>query len=294
MELQIIEAQERKLALQEREVSLLDKRVQLELKELERAEYWAKKLASSDLVPKDFKNNPANCFIAIQWGKDLGLAPLQATQNIAVINGRPALWGDAVPALVIASKQCEYINMTLENNTAICKVKRIGQPEYISTFSMQQARTAGLLEKQGPWKQYPDRMLQNRARAFALRDVFPDVLKGLYTAEELIDSLPQRNNNNHAATPLIEQQKPDFVLEFYPDEKFTANAPQWQSIIESGKKTANELIDSLSLKINLTLEQKQTIMAWELPTESKDLIATDATYENNSFVDEIEKTEANE
>ena len=232
MELQIIEAQERKLALQEREVSLLNQRVQLELKELERAEYWAKKLAGSDLVPKDFKNNPANCFIAIQWGKDLGLAPLQATQNIAVINGRPALWGDAVPALVIASKQCEYINMTFENNTAICKVKRIGQPEHISTFSMQQAKTAGLLEKQGPWKQYPDRMLQNRARAFALRDVFPDVLKGLYTAEELIDSLPQRNNNNHAATPLIEQQKPDFVLEFYPDEKFTANAPQWQSIIE--------------------------------------------------------------
>ena len=286
MELQIIEAQERKLALQEREVSLLNQRVQLELKELERSEYWAKKLAGSDLVPKDFKNNPANCFIAIQWGKDLGLAPLQATQNIAVINGRPALWGDAVPAFVISSKQCEYINMTFENNTAICKVKRIGQPEHISTFSMQQAKTAGLLEKQGPWKQYPDRMLQNRARAFALRDVFPDVLKGLYTAEELIDSLPQRNNNNHAATPLIEQQKPDFVLEFYPDEKFTANAPQWQSIIESGKKTANELIDSLSLKINLTLEQKQIIVAWESPANT--------AHENNSFVDEMEKTEANE
>ena len=286
MELQIIEAQERKLALQEREVSLLNQRVQLELKELERAEYWAKKLAGSDLVPKDFKNNPANCFIAIQWGKDLGLAPLQATQNIAVINGRPALWGDAVPALVIASKQCEYINMTFENQTAICKVKRIGQPEHISTFSMQQAKVAGLLEKGGPWKQYPERMLSNRARAFALRDVFPDVLKGLYTAEELIDSLPQRNNNNHAATPLIEQQKPDFVLEFYPDEKFTANAPQWQSIIESGKKTANELIDSLSMKINLTLEQKQTIVAWES--------STNVTNENNSFVDEMEKTEANE
>lgn len=291
MELQIIEAQERKLALQEREVSLLNQRVQLELKELERAEYWAKKLAGSDLVPKDFKNNPANCFIAIQWGKDLGLAPLQATQNIAVINGRPALWGDAVPALVIASKQCEYINMTFENQTAICKVKRIGQPEHISTFSMQQARTAGLLEKQGPWKQYPDRMLQNRARAFALRDVFPDVLKGLYTAEELIDSLPQRNNNNHAATPLIEQQKPDFVLEFYPDEKFAANAPQWQSIIESGKKTANELIDSLSMKINLTNEQKQTILSWEIDNFVNDM---ESENENNSFVDEMEKTEANE
>lgn len=50
-------------------------------------------LANSDLVPKDFKGKPANCLIAIQWGAELGLKPLQAVQNIAVINGRAALWG---------------------------------------------------------------------------------------------------------------------------------------------------------------------------------------------------------
>lgn len=289
MELQIIEAQERKLALQEREVSLLDKRVQLELKELERTEYWAKKLAGSDLVPKDFKNNPANCFIAIQWGKDLGLAPLQATQNIAVINGRPALWGDAVPALVIASKQCEYINMTFENNTAICKVKRIGQPEHISTFSMQQAKVAGLTEKGGPWKQYPERMLANRARAFALRDVFPDVLKGLYTAEELIDSLPVHMGNADIVSPtnpVSEAVQPidaGFTLEFYPDEKFATSSTQWKGLVESGKKTANGLIDFLSAKINLTTQQKKTILSWELPAENNDLTAMDNTAENNDL-----------
>ena len=281
MELQIIEAQERKLALQEREVSLLNQRVQLELKELERAEYWAKKLAGSDLVPKDFKNNPANCFIAIQWGKDLGLAPLQATQNIAVINGRPALWGDAVPALVIASKQCEYINMTFENNTAICKVKRIGQPEHISTFSMQQAKVAGLTEKGGPWKQYPERMLQNRARAFALRDVFPDVLKGLYTAEELIDSLPIDMGSADVVSPINEVAEPidaGFTIEFYPDEKFATSSTQWKGLVESGKKTANGLIDFLSAKINLTPEQKQTILSWEIDNFINDM---DSENENN-------------
>ena len=281
MELQIIEAQERKLALQEREVALLNQRVQLELKELERAEYWAKKLAGSDLVPKDFKNNPANCFIAIQWGKDLGLAPLQATQNIAVINGRPALWGDAVPALVIASKQCEYINMTFENQTAICKVKRVNQPEHISTFSMQQAKVAGLLEKQGPWKQYPDRMLKNRARAFALRDVFPDILKGLYTAEELIDSLPIDMGNADVVSPINKVAEPidaGFTIEFYPDEKFTTSATQWKGLVESGKKTANGLIDFLSAKINLTNEQKQTILSWEIDNFVNDM---ESENENN-------------
>lgn len=289
MELQIIEAQERKLALQEREVSLLDKRVQLELKELERAEYWAKKLAGSDLVPKDFKNNPANCFIAIQWGKDLGLAPLQAVQNIAVINGRPALWGDAVPALVKASKQCEYMSVSFENNVATFKTKRVGEPEHVETFSKAMAEKAGLWGKQGPWSQHPERMLKNRARAFALRDVYPDILKGLYTAEELIDSLPIDMGNADAVStvsPASEAVQPidaGFTLEFYPDEKFATSATQWKGLVESGKKTANGLIDFLSAKINLTPKQKKTILSWELPAESNDLTAMDSATESNDL-----------
>jgi len=272
MELQIIEAQERKLALQEREVSLLDKRVQLELKELERAEYWAKKLAGSDLVPKDFKNNPANCFIAIQWGKDLGLAPLQAVQNIAVINGRPALWGDALPALVKASKQCEYISLTCENNIATCKVKRVGEPEHTVIFSKAMAEKAGLWNKQGPWSQYPERMLQNRARAFALRDTFPDVLKGLYTVEELDDSrVPISMGNAEIVEPPVAQNQiaGTATFEFYSDEKFKSNTPVWQALVESGKKSATDLIAFLSTKENLTEEQKTIIQSWTLPIDDE-------------------------
>ena len=45
-------------------------------------------LSKSGLVPKDFQGKPENVFVAIQWGLELGLAPLQALQSIAVINGR--------------------------------------------------------------------------------------------------------------------------------------------------------------------------------------------------------------
>ncbi len=58
----------------------------------EQALTFSKYLAESDLVPKDFKGRPGNCLVAIQWGAELGLKPLQAMQNLAVINGRPALW----------------------------------------------------------------------------------------------------------------------------------------------------------------------------------------------------------
>src|ERR1700675_2806847 len=54
----------------------------------------AKLIASSELAPKDYKGKPGNCLIAMQLGAELGVAPMQAIQNIAVINGRPSVWGD--------------------------------------------------------------------------------------------------------------------------------------------------------------------------------------------------------
>lgn len=144
-------------------------------------------LASSDLVPKDYQRKSGNILVAVQWGAEVGLKPLQALQNIAVINGRPALWGDAVVALVRGSGLLEYMQETTEGDTAVCRIKRKGQPEEVRMFSQADAKAAGLAGKTGPWSQYPARMRQMRARAFALRDVFADVLKGLPVAEEVQD-----------------------------------------------------------------------------------------------------------
>ena len=66
-------------------------------------------VTNSGLAPKGFEKKPNDAFIAIQWGAEVGLKPLQALQNIAVINGRPSLWGDAVIAIVRSSPLCEYV-----------------------------------------------------------------------------------------------------------------------------------------------------------------------------------------
>lgn len=147
----------------------------------------AEMLASSELVPRDYQRKPGNILVAVQWGAEVGLKPLQALQNIAVINGRPALWGDAVVALVRGSGLLEYLQETSEGDKAVCRIKRKGQPEEVRTFSQADAKAAGLAGKSGPWSQYPARMRQMRARAFALRDVFADVLKGMPVAEEVQD-----------------------------------------------------------------------------------------------------------
>jgi hypothetical protein len=149
-------------------------------------------LSTSSIVPKDYQGNPGNILVAIQWGAEIGLPPLQAMQNIAVINGRPAIWGDAMIALVRGSGALTSIveDIADDGQSATCTVTRRNEDPVSRTFTMEDAKIAGLLGKLGPWKQYPRRMLQMRARAWVLRDVFPDVLKGVYVAEEAQDMPP--------------------------------------------------------------------------------------------------------
>ncbi len=153
---------------------------------LQEAMQIADLLAGSDIVPKDYQRKPGNILVAMQWGAEIGLQPLQAMQNIAVINGRPSIWGDAMLALVRSSGLLEFIREEISEDgvKATCTVKPKNEEPVSSVFTMEDAKKAGLSGKQGPWTQYPKRMLKLRARSYALRDVFPDVLKGMAIAEE--------------------------------------------------------------------------------------------------------------
>ena len=161
---------------------------------MDEAMAFSNMLATSNIVPDGFKNKPADILVAIQWGMELGLQPMQALQNIAVINGKPSIWGDALLAIVRADARCLGVHEEIKGEVASCTIKRQhadGSVEPVTaTFSMTQAKTPGLADKKGPWTNYPRRMLQMRARGFAIRDAFPDLLKGIISAEEAEDTPP--------------------------------------------------------------------------------------------------------
>ena len=179
---------------------------------------FATMVAKSDFAPKDFKGKPESCLLAIQHGSEIGLSPMQSLQNIACINGRPAIWGDAALAVAMASPVCEYVTEKIdgdgESMVATCEAKRRGyEKPTVARFSVADAKKAGLWGKSGPWTQYPRRMLQLRARGFALRDAFPDVLKGLVTAEEAQDyPTPQP-----ASEPIVVRPKFDAPTTHRPE-----------------------------------------------------------------------------
>jgi hypothetical protein len=165
---------------------------------------FSKMLSDSSMVPKQYQGKPQDIMVCVQWGQEIGLAPMQALQNIAVINGKPSVYGDAMMALVQASPHCEGIEEILEgegtvNPVAVCIAHRKGRMPVTARFSVEDAKRAGLWGKQGPWSAYPKRMLQMRARGFALRDQFADVLKGLLTIEEAWDTTEQDRSQPTAA-----------------------------------------------------------------------------------------------
>lgn len=220
-------------------------RTSLEPATLQEAMAFAGMLARSTMVPKDFIGRPENILVAIQWGRELGLGPLQALQNIAVISGRPAVWGDAMLALVRGSGICAYVRETLagdgEAMTATCIVARKGEEDHPirGEFSVADAKKAGLWSKSGPWTQYPKRMLQMRARGFALRDGFPDVLRGVISAEEAAD-IPPASVSAYQGVTLDAKPEPFSTGEHIGDEiptRVMDPAPP--------KRTVKEFLDEL-------------------------------------------------
>ena len=172
---------------------------------LQEALQFSTMLSKSQMVPKAYQGKPEDILVAMQWGYEIGLAPMQALQSISVINGKPSVYGDAAMALVQSSPVCEGIEEYIEgkgtpNPVAVCVAHRKGRKPVTGKFSVEQARKAGLWGKQGPWTAYPERMMQMRARGFALRDAFPDVLRGLITAEEAAD-YPAEKDITPAARP---------------------------------------------------------------------------------------------
>src|SRR5215467_1393977 len=136
--------------------------------ELER---WAQKAAKTEMIPKAYRGKPDDITIAIQYGSEIGLGHMESLKSIAVINGNPAVYGDGL--LSICQRHPDFEDL-------------IEEPK-IFRFSQEDAQRAALWGKPGPWTQYPQRMLQMRARGFALRDQFADALKGLISREEAAD-----------------------------------------------------------------------------------------------------------
>ena len=150
---------------------------------------FAMSFANSMFCPKVYQGKPDDVYLAMAYGAQIGLNPLLAVQNIAVVNGRPSVYGDAMTAIVMGHPETQaYEDGYKADGTAYCKITRKGKTVY-REFSEAMARRAGLWGKD-IWAKYPERMLLWRAKGNAIRDLYADVLMGMWSVEEARD-IPQ-------------------------------------------------------------------------------------------------------
>ncbi len=136
-------------------------------------------------------------FLIMMKGLELGVAPMAAVDTINIISGKPTLDAKGMLAIVKSSGLLENIDIDSTKERCIVTVKRKNQSEQIISFTIEDAKqfktTAWVngsrkqipLAEKDNWKSQPEVMLKWRAVTKAMREVFPDILSGLYTQEEL-------------------------------------------------------------------------------------------------------------
>ena len=175
-------------------------RLSMQPTNLSEAKDLAMDLAKSSVIPAEYRGNAPNILATIMFGGEIGLPVIQSLESIATINGRRSVWGDSMLAIVMTHPAYETHDEGIkgegDNRVGWFMIKRKGQKEYTIEFSVADAKTANLWEKTGSWTTNPNRMLRLRARGFALRDKFPDALKGLVSREEASDYEPFDNTGH--------------------------------------------------------------------------------------------------
>lgn len=222
---------------------------------------FARMMAESEMVPKQFRGKPGDVLVAVQMGNEVGMQPMASIQNIAVINGKPGIYGDAGKAILLANGciiEEDDIAIVEKNARARCKITRPGRPPVERTFSLENAKTAGLWNKEGPWRTHPWRQMAWRAFWFAARDAASDLLKGLSGAEELRDYRPTERDIT-SESQVVGADSTASSLPLYSDADFKKNLAAWRKLIAEGKKTADQIISTVSSKATLSDAQKSEI-----------------------------------
>lgn len=156
----------------------------------ELAQRVAKALASSSIVPDDFKGNIGNCLIAQNMAGRMDLDVFMLMQNIHIIHGKPGIAGKLAIALVNKSGLFQtQLKFEFGDDRKSCRAMAIRNDgaECEGTWVTWDMVVAEGWDKNKKWHSMPELMFQYRAAAFFARIHCPEVILGMQTSDELED-----------------------------------------------------------------------------------------------------------
>ena len=203
----------------------------------------SKELAQSRLHAH---RNPADVLFVISVGESLGLNAATALMNIYNVNGMPTMKADL--KLALAKRHPEYAGCEIDANTERCIVKmkrrsENGTEEAItSTFTIEDAKRAGLFPKKDNWRMYPQRMLRARAISYAVNDLFPDIVFGMLSSEEAHD-IDRRTEKTMAEYEIIESEA-EAVPEVETTDQPERTNDEFAEIMAATQGVMRKLVDN--------------------------------------------------
>jgi hypothetical protein len=177
-------------------------------------------LSKSELLPKIYQNNIANCMIAMELANRTGMNELMVMQNLHIIQGRPSWSSTFCISAINSSKRFKTpLNFQIDGSgdTLSCVAFAIGYDDqrYESPrVTMQMAKDEGWLSKSGSkWKTMPELMIRYRSAAFFSRLFCPELLMGMQTQDEIIDITGENDQADVESIKVLYNMKKDLISE---------------------------------------------------------------------------------
>lgn len=153
----------------------------------------AAEICKSGLVPSTM-NTPEKLTVVMMSARELGIPMMMATRTLFVVDQKVAMMANVMLAKIYQSGLAESVKIADQASGKGCDVtmQRKSMNPHTASFTIEDAQRAGLLYKDN-WKKYPAAMCESRAISKCARIVFPDVIGGLYTPEEIFDKVPSQD-----------------------------------------------------------------------------------------------------
>lgn len=204
---------------------------------------WSKAMATGDMLPRQYRGNPANLMFACEYADALGIPRINALTSIHVIDGKPTASADLIASLV--RKAGHKLRVEGDDTYAEVTIIRADDPDYVPTpvrWDEAKARKAGKWGSKGPWTNYPAAMLRSRAITEAARMWASDALYGvIYTAEELGGVVDEDGRPAPAPRQQVQASRPTSITEaLAPESDVVADV---ESVLDG--MAATETVDGL-------------------------------------------------
>lgn len=254
---------------------------------LDRLERIADLMASGKTtIPQHLRGSKGDCFAVVLQSMQWGMNPIAVAQKTHLVNGTLGYEGQLVAAVINTSKVVkDRFNFEWygpwEKVIGKFTIKRSEKGEYRApAWTMADEEGCGIrvwatvkgeatprsldlllaqarVRNSTQWADDPKQQLAYLAQKKWARLYAPDVILGVYTADELAEPGEKFMGMAEDLTPARGQEQQPA----YSPEQFAQLLPTWRAAIAAGKATANSVVSKIKTKGTLAQEQEDAIRA---------------------------------